>query len=84
MTDFIVGLNSPDVSFLSSDGILKLLFIVLIAGYILYSFLMTLRVRVLSDSVNTPSNNFTKMVTYSHLLISLIGGLFALILILLG
>lgn len=84
MTDFITGLEAPDVSFLTTTGIMKLLFIVLIAGYILYSFLMTLRVRVLSDSVNTPSNSFTKMVAYSHLLISLIGGLFALILILLG
>lgn len=82
--DFISGLETPTIELFSMSSLIKLLFIVIIVGYILYSFMLTLRVRILSDTVNTPSNTFAKTLAYSHLLVSLVGGLFALILVLVG
>lgn len=64
--------------------IIKLLFLVLATGYLLYVFLFTLRVRILADTVKTPNNGVARLLLYTHLLIAVFGCALAVILILVG
>ncbi|MCA9376989.1 hypothetical protein H6763_03055 [Candidatus Nomurabacteria bacterium] len=84
--NFLDGLSgpTPSVSFLGINFVFKLLFFVLLVGYILYSFLLLLRVRILADTIKTPHSGKVMFATTIHLLISLIGGFLAMILILLA
>lgn len=82
--DFINGINTIEFGVGSLNGIIKLLFLVLAFGYIVYVFLLTLRVRILSETVKTPSNSTAKLISYIHLFLAVVGSLLAVILILLG
>lgn len=82
--DFIEGIKTIEFSGGSISGIFKLLFLVIIVGYILYVCILTLRVRILADTVQTPSNSTAKAISYIHLLISIVGSALAVLLILLG
>jgi uncharacterized membrane protein YfcA len=82
--NFLDGISTIELGIGGLDGILKLLFFVLIFGYIIYVFLLTLRVRILADTVKTPNNNTTKIASYIHLLLAIVGSAVAVILILLG
>jgi hypothetical protein len=82
--EFLDGLVTPDVQFFGLNLIFKLLFFVIIVGAILYSFLLMIRVRILSDTIQAPLNRLALSLTYIQLLVSLIGGFLALIVILLA
>jgi len=80
--EFLEGFTIPEVGGIGSA--FKLLFLVIITGYVIYSILLTFRVRILSDTVKASSNKFVNLVVYIHLLLSIIGSMFCVILILLG
>ncbi len=82
--DFLSGLDTPGIEFLGFNFIFKLLFFVIIVGYALYSFLLLLRVRILSDTVDTPHNKMVQILAFAHLALSLVGGFLAMILVLLA
>ncbi len=82
--DFITDLNTPTVSILGFNFVFKLLFFVILAGYALYAFLLLLRVRILSETVDTPHNKFVLLLSYANLGISLVGGFLAMILVFLA
>lgn len=66
------------------SSIFVMLFLVLAFGYLIYIFLLTMRVRILADTVKTPNNKIAKFVSYAHLIFAVIGSGVAVILILLG
>lgn len=82
--NFLDGISTVEFGAGSVAGIIKLLFLVITFGYIVYVFLLTLRVRILADTVKTPSNATAKLISYIHLFIGVVGSLLAVILILLG
>ncbi len=82
--DFLTGITSPNIPLFGLGGVLKLLFLILVIGYLIYVFLMTLRVRILGDTVKTKNQGMAKLVAYIHLLFAVIGSLLATILILVG
>ncbi|HRI05541.1 MAG TPA: hypothetical protein PLV59_01195 [Candidatus Dojkabacteria bacterium] len=82
--DFLEGLNTIQIGSQSLGGVFKLLFMVVIFGYIVYTLLLTIRVRILNDTVKSSSNKKTLMLSYIHLLVAIVGSLFCVILILVG
>lgn len=78
------GLTTPAMGFLGLNFVFKLLFFVILVGYALYAFLLLLRVRILSDTVETPQNKLIQLIASAHLALSLIGGFLAMILVLLA
>jgi TRAP-type C4-dicarboxylate transport system permease small subunit len=82
--DILNNINTMQITFWGASGILKALFLVVIFGYVIYTILLTLRVRILADTVKTPSNKIARILAYLHLLIAVVGSFFAVILILLG
>lgn len=74
----------PDLSFVNFTWIFKVLFFVIIFGYIFFAFLLTFRVRILADTVNTPFNKVVRAYSVIHLVIALIGGILVLAIILLA
>lgn len=82
--DFISNLNTPTISILSFNFVFKVLFFVILVGYALYAFLLLLRVRILSETVDTPHNKLVQLLSYANLGISLVGGFLAMILVFLA
>jgi hypothetical protein len=80
--DYLGGISTPDLGNFGFALIFKILFAVLFACYVLYSFFLTLRVRILAETVDTPLNKKVLMLSYAHIGIVLVGGLIALMLIL--
>lgn len=74
--------NSTATNFLNLT--FKLLFFVVIVFYIFYAFLLTLRVRILADTLTLPNNKFAQTISYIHLVVVLIGSFLALALLLLA
>lgn len=77
-----IGLHTgsvPGFAFL-----LKLMLLSVLVGYLVYSFLLTLRIRILDETVQTQGNGTIRMLSYLHVFFALIGSFFAVILILLG
>lgn len=62
----------------------KLLFFTVIVGYVFYAFLLTIRVRILADTVTTKNTKFAVWLTYVHMIAALIGSFLALVLLLLA
>lgn len=82
--NFLEGIGTIEFGASSVAGIIKILFLVVAIGYLIYVFLLTMRVRILADTVKTPSNGTAKLVSYAHLIFAVIGSALAVILILLG
>lgn len=82
--DFLNGIQTIEVGNGSVVSIIKLLFLVLAVGYLLYVLLFTLRVRILADTVKTPNSGTSKLVAYLHLVLAVVGSGLAVILILVG
>ncbi len=62
--------------------VLKLLGAVILLGYFVYAILLSLRVRILADTVRTPFNGTMRFLSALHVILALIGGVVALLLIL--
>lgn len=82
--DFLNGLESPSADFLGLNFVFKLLFFVILIGYVFYSFLLVIRVRILADTVETPHGKKMQLVAVGHMVLSIVGGFLALLLILLA
>jgi hypothetical protein len=78
------GIGLQNGSLLSLPFLVKLILLAVLVGYLVYSFLLTLRIRILDETLQTRSNSFVRMIAYAHLFFALIGTFFAVILILLG
>jgi len=74
----------PNIDFLDLAWVVKVLFFILIFGYIFFAFLLTFRVRILADTVNTSFNKVVRAVSVLHLIVALIGGILALAIILMA
>lgn len=75
-TDFNLG-------FSFADGIIKLLVGILLFAIIFYAFMLILKIRVLKDTLHVAEKDITKLMITLNILVSVIGGILALILILL-
>lgn len=82
--DVLDAIGPSEISIVGVGFVFKLLFILIFTGYLSYAFMLTLRIRILNDTVKTDTNGFVRMLTYIHLLVALIGSLFGIILVLLG
>ncbi len=82
--DVLDGIGPGEVGIFGVGIIFKVLFILIFTGYLGYAFMLTLRIRILNDTVKTDTNGFVRLLTYIHLLVALIGSLFGVILVLLG
>lgn len=82
--DFLDGLNTVSFGAQSVPGVFKILFLVVIFGYVIYTLLQTIRIRILNDTVKSAANRRMLLISYLHLLIAIIGSLFCVILILVG
>lgn len=79
-----MGPINSGASFLGLNFVFKVLFFVILVGYVLYAFLLLLRVRILADTVKTPQNKLIHLIASGHLALSLIGSFLAMILVLLA
>jgi hypothetical protein len=82
--DFLGGINTINITIQSTGGVFKLLFFVVIIGYVIYTLLMTVRVRILDDTVKTGSSKRILLLSYLHLILAVVGSLLCVILILMG
>lgn len=71
-----------NLDFVSIAWVFKLLFLVLLAGIVLYTVLLSLRVRILSDTVQTPFNSYVKGMTALMMLVIIAGSVLSLAIIL--
>lgn len=62
----------------------KIVFAVLLILYIAYSFFLALRVRILADTIRTPSNKSLERLAFFHLYAVIVVGLIALFLIIIA
>lgn len=82
--DILGGINTIEFGVGSVASIIKLLFLVIGFGYLIYVLLLTLRIRILADTVQTPTNGNSKLAAYIHLLVAIAGSALSVILILVG
>ena len=75
-------IGQTGIDFLSLAWIYKLLFFVLIFGIVFYSFLLTFRIRILSDTIPTTFNKFVILLSIIYLIVMIVGGLLAVMIIL--
>lgn len=63
-------------------NVLKVLVFVILFGYVIYSFLMTLRVKILSQTVKTNVSQLIQVFGWIHFIVVVASGLVIAILIL--
>jgi len=78
-----VGVETPGIAF-GFAFIFKIIFSLLLILYIAYSFFLALRVRILADTVRTPSNNSLRKLAFFHLYAVIIVGSIALFFIIIA
>jgi len=74
-------MSSSDVSLVSFSIFFKIALLLGVLVFSAYTFLLLGRVKILSDTIFTPSNAFVKMLTVINIFVILVGGLIAIILI---
>lgn len=77
-----LGAGSDIISF-NIASLLKVPIILVLIGNILFSLLLFLRVRILSDTFKDPQNKIVKMVTLLYMAIVLVGSLLSLMFVIL-
>lgn len=83
--DFLDGINGPSLDpTVGLSLIFKLLFFVILTGYVLYSFMLALRVRILSETVNVGPTKFVATLVYGHVIFAIIGSFVAFLIALLA
>ena len=83
--EFLDGISGPqfDAS-LGVPLVFQILYFVLLTGYVLYAFLLTLRIRILAETVQVGPNKLVTTLVYGHLIVSIIGSFLAFIIALLA
>lgn len=69
---------------LNIGDLLKVPLIMLLLGNIFYSVMLVLKIKIMIDTIESESNSKIKALVYINLLISVIIGIFATLIILLG
>ncbi len=77
-----LGAGSNIISF-NITSLLKVPIILVLIGNILFSLLLFLRVRILSDTFKDPQNKIVKTVTLLYMAIVLVGSLLSLMFVIL-
>lgn len=77
-------LGTMEFDFSSFSWVLKLPFVIFIAGIIFYNLMMFLRIRILADTVDSNENSNLKKLASVHTFLSITGCLVSLVLILVG
>ena len=78
ITDTGIGTTGIDFSF---GFVFKFAFTILFFLYVIYSYLLASRVKILADTVRTPWNKSLERVAFFHLYAVIVVGLFAVFLI---
>lgn len=86
MSDFLTGVGlATDLNLTVGVGFaFKLLVFVVLTMYVFYAFLLTLRVRILADTVEVGPNKFVQFAIYLHMIIAMVGSFIAFIISLLA
>jgi len=69
---------------LNVGDLLKVPLILLLLGNIFYSVMLVLKIKIMIDTIESESNSKIKALVYINLLISVVVGIFATLIILLG
>lgn len=64
--------------------VLKLPMIVILIGNVLYSFMLVLKIKILADTIESDSNKKIKSLVYINMLVSIVVGILATFIIILG
>ncbi|MDD4382171.1 MAG: hypothetical protein PHE21_02405 [Candidatus Dojkabacteria bacterium] len=86
ITDILDNLSNSTGSSIKFD-ILKLLKFpvgIIIFGNILFGILLLLRVRILADTLSTQDNRVVKTIVVINILVGIVGGIIALLFMLIG
>ena len=65
-------------------NLLKLPVAIILFGNILYAFILLLRIRILADTFESSGNAKIKLLIYTYIGIAVVGGLIALLFVVLG
>lgn len=87
MKEYLLALttyNDDALNFLEFSFSLKLLFIVLLIGVIIYIVLMSFRVKILTDTVKTPFNKYVNLATMVSIVSAVLLSVLSIMLILIG
>jgi len=76
--------NTTDTINLGIISLLKLPLIIILFGNVLFATLLILRIRILSETFETSDNKLIKYLVRFYLFISIIGGIIALLFLLIG
>ncbi len=83
--DFVADAGVGTTGLVFGFGFLfKIVFALLLILYILYSVFLSLRIRILTDTVKTPSNGSLKRLAFFHLYAVIVVGLLALFFIIIA
>jgi len=76
--------NASDAINLGIIPLLKLPLIIILFGNVLFATLLILRIRILSETFETPDNKLIKYLVRFYLFLSIVGGIIALLFLLIG
>jgi len=76
--------NTTDTINLGIISLLKLPLIIILFGNVLFATLLILRIRILSETFETSDNKLIKYLVRFYLFMSIIGGIIALLFLLIG
>lgn len=78
-----LGANMNTFSF-NLVSLLKIPFLVILVGNILFTLLLFLRVRILADTFKSPNNKKVKLLILFHITVVVIGSLLSLLFVILS
>ena len=64
-------------------NVIRMLLFIILFGYCFFAFLLYVRVRILTQTLNTSKSGFTLFLARAHLLMAIIGSIIVTVLILL-
>jgi len=76
--------NASDSIKLGIISLLKLPLIIILFGNVFFATLLILRIRILSETFETSDNKLIKYIVFFYLFVSIIGGIIALLFLLIG
>lgn len=73
--------TGSDISLINLAILFKIALFFGIVVFAIYAFLLMARVKILSDTIFTPSNSFVKLLTVINIFVIIVGGLMAIAII---
>lgn len=86
MDDFYNQLfsNTNNFPMITLGSLFKIPLVILLLGNLFYAFMLVLKIRILIDTFDSPSNTRIRTLAYANLAVSVIGAVLGIVLILLG